>query len=162
MNKFISFLATVAMAAVACASTANALADTVQPGTTAPASVVKQISANPAVTIGSVSVRPIPRSVAGVLSTTPSDTTLVARATDNLVGTSTNDLVVIYSDVGAITRVATTLGKGISTRAYPDMGMTVVHVASFDQLQSVQQQIAQAFPTAKFDLPVRYFDNKPR
>lgn len=162
MNTFISFLVTVATATVACASAANALADTVQRGTTAPASVVKQISANAAVTIGSVSVRPIPRSIEGVRSTTPPGTTLVARATDNLVGTSTNDLVVIYGDVDAITGRAATMGGGVSTRAYPTMGMTVVHVASFDQLQSVQRQIAQAFPTATFDLPVRYFDTKPR
>ncbi len=155
-------LAKVAIAAFALALAASAVADTIQPGQTAPASVVKQIQANEPVTIGSVSVRPIPPAVHGLRSATPAGTTLVARTTDNLVGTSTNDLVVIYNDVEAVrTRVAAISG-GITMKAYPEMGMVIVHAPRFEQLPPIKQQLAQAFPAAKFDLPVRYFDNKPQ
>ncbi|HEY3598361.1 MAG TPA: hypothetical protein VGL08_12725 [Paraburkholderia sp.] len=143
-------------------STTSAAADTIQPGQTAPASVVKQIEASEPVTIGSVSVRPIPPAANGVRSATPAGTTLVARATDNLVGTSTNDLVVICSDVGVVqTRVAA-IGGGITMRVYPEMGMVIVHAPRFEQLLPIKQQLAQALPAAKFDLPVRYFDKKPQ
>jgi hypothetical protein len=162
MKEWLSIVSVIVTAIAASAFCADALADTVQPGMVAPPAIVKQMSASAPVQIGSVSVRPIPASAQGTRSTGSSQSTLVARSTDNLVGTSTNDLVVIYSNVEQIKSRAMALGGGISVKTYPDMGLTIVHAVSFDQLESAHQAIGQSYPSAKFDLPVRYFDIKPK
>lgn len=117
------------------------------------------------VAIGTTVVRPLPgnaRSAAQAASATAvpvSGTTLVARASDNLVGVSTNDLVVIYPDTTAIMQAAAS--RAVSSKGYPNMGLTVIHVASFDRLLPLQQALASQFPAAKFDLPIRYFEVRP-
>jgi hypothetical protein len=162
MKSSALYAAVVAIASLACISAQGASTGAIETGKVAPSSVVEQIRASKPVTIGSVSVRPIPAQANGTRSTEPSGTTLVARASDNLVGTSTNDLVVIYKDTSAVSARVAAMGGGLRIKTYPDMGMVIVHAPRFDQLQPIQQQLQQALPDAKFDLPVRYFDLKVR
>jgi hypothetical protein len=158
------------LAALLCFATMGAHAEVLEPGRPAPAAVVQGLQAIAPVTVGAVAVRPVtsPVSAAGQgavngnlspqAAPASSGTTLVVRASDNLVGTSTNDLVVMYADTDAVLRAV--VSKAASVKAYADLGMVVVHVSSFDQIPKLQQDLAQAFPTAKFDLPVRYFPNQ--
>ncbi|GMG90537.1 hypothetical protein Cmtc_17570 [Cupriavidus sp. TKC] len=142
---------------------------TVQQGKVAPSSVTAQLQGTPAVVIGSTSVQPVrqPASASvtnGLLRPLSADphgnTTYVVRTGDNLVGISTNDLVVIYPDTSAI--VAAAGGATTSAKPYPDLGMVVLHVGNFDQIEPLHRAIAERFPTAKFDLPVTYFPLKPK
>lgn len=155
------------LAAMTCAASLPALADILAPGEFAPPAVVRQLQDTPPVSIGKAVVRPLPAASASQMASgaatqrTPnavaqaSGTTLVVRARDNLVGTSSNDLVVIHPDTEAVGRAAK--ARGAAVKAYPEMGMVVAHMARFEQLQPLQQELARAFPAAKFDLPVRYF-----
>jgi hypothetical protein len=143
-------------------------AQAISPGKIAPPDVVQQLQGTPVVVVGNTAVRPLTSNqIAPPASSAPevpsakaSDTpagrsTLVVRASDNLVGLSTNDLVVIYPDTAAI--VAAAGGEHDSAKAYPEMGIVVIHVPSFDRLLPLQQTLAARFPAAKFDLPVTYF-----
>jgi len=146
-----------------------ARAEVIKPGQPAPPAVVRQLQGTAPVAIGTAVVRPVASSTptadasTGAAPLSPqaaSDTTLVVRASDNLVGVSTNDLVVIYPDTAAVSQAVA--GKAAGTKAYPEMGMVVIHTTRFDQLHPLQQDLAKAFPTAKFDLPVRYFELRPK
>ncbi|WP_118180893.1 hypothetical protein [Paraburkholderia phosphatilytica] len=85
---------------------------------------------------------------------------MVVRSSDNVVGISTNDLVVIHPDTAAVRQVAAGLAKSVS--AYPEMGVTVIHAGGLDQLASIKATLATTFPTVKFDLPVRYGNIQPK
>jgi hypothetical protein len=157
-------------AALAASFAMGAQAQSLEPGTTAPASVVQQLKGVQSVNIGMASVRPVSpgggssglqasanRATASV--PTGNETTTVVRSTDNLVGVSSNDLVVMYGDTGAVTQAVA--GKGVTAKAFPAMGMVVVHVSSFDEIGPLQSALSAKFPTAKFDLPVKYFETEP-
>ena len=68
--------------------------------------------------------------------------------------------------VAAVAAVAATVAgmhlPGATTHPYPKLQLLVVKTARFEQLETVRDQIAAAFPAAKFDLPVVYFPKKPR
>jgi hypothetical protein len=148
-----------ALTAMACVDVANG--QDIKPGRPAPAEVVQSLKATAPVTIGSASVRPLvtPASDPGMRlpqgAIAAPGTTFVVRVSDNLVGVSTNDLVVVYPDTGAV--IQSVSGKGFTTKAYPDLGLVVIHAANFDDIEPLQQGIAKTLPNAKFDLPVRYF-----
>lgn len=161
-----------AVAAFAFAGT-TAAAQPLLPGSTAPADVVRSLAGTQPANIGAASVRPVspgnnaPRASgnAGALASAKpqsmpagGETTLVVRASDNLVGLSTNDLVVIYPDTDAV--IHAVAGNAVSTRAYPAMEMVVVHAGSFDQLVPLKDTLSTKFPAAKFDLPVTYFPSR--
>jgi hypothetical protein len=148
-----------------------ATAQSIQQGKIAPDSMAAQLQGTAAVVIGSVSVKPLrqaPSSSAsagnGTLRPLAADalgnTTYVARTRDNLVGISTNDLVVMHPDTAAIVAVAN--GVTVSAKPYPEIGLVVLHVANFDQIAPLHRAIAERFPTAKFDLPVTYYPVKPK
>jgi hypothetical protein len=150
---------------------AGAAAQSLVPGSKAPAEVVQQLKDVPSVNIGKASVRPVvpqpdaatpPEAALKSGRSVPAagGTTFVVRSSDNLVGVSTNDLVVIYRDTAAISQAVA--GKDVSAQAYPDMGLVVLHVGSFDQLAPLKTALSAKFPAAKFDLPVRYFATTPK
>ncbi|MBV8271233.1 MAG: hypothetical protein JO067_03075 [Cupriavidus sp.] len=146
-----------------------AQAQSIEVGKAAPPSVTAQLKGTPAVVIGSVSVKPLRQAPSssgsnGVLrplaADPPGNTTYVVRTQDNLVGISTNDLVVMHPDTAAI--VAAAGASVASAKPYPDLGLVVLHVASFDLLAPLHRAIADRFPKAKFDLPVTYFPVRPK
>ena len=156
---------------LAACATGPALA--LQQGQPAPAAVVEQIKDAPVVHIGSHSVRAVPAAVlgaqgdkraqaAGMAQASPGKT-LVVREGDHLVGISAHELVVITTDLEA---VAATLARlqlpGASSKSYPQLQLLIIKTARFEQLQTVRDQLAAAFPQAKFDMPVTYFVRKPR
>ncbi|WP_322050810.1 hypothetical protein [Paraburkholderia bannensis] len=144
------------------------------PGTRAPADVVQNLKNAQSVTIGAASVRAVssgsasqPASnVAATESATAQtapkggETTTVVRESDNLVGVSSNDLVVIYPDTAAVSQALS--GKPVSVKVWANMGIVVVHASTFDQLMPLKTALSQKFPAAKFDLPVKYFDTVPQ
>jgi len=137
-------------------------------GAVAPADVVQQLRAAPAVTIGGTSVRPVPSGTvraaaadrAGGSAQSERDSTFVVRDGDNLVGVSTNDLIVVYPDTAAVSQAVA--GQAKSVNPYPQINTVIVHVGSFDQLSTIHAALARKFPTAKFGLPVRYSDIKKK
>jgi hypothetical protein len=129
------------------------------PGRIAPADVVQQIQNDAPVRIGSASVRPVPENVSHTLSTDSTQRTLVVRSTDNLVGSSENELVVIEKDTAAVQRKVLELATDASVTAYADHGLVIVQLKRFADLPTLRKQLAEAFPAARFDLPVRYFEN---
>lgn len=150
----------------------------VQQGHVVPAAVAEQLKQVPIIRIGSQKVRPLPPAArigkrssntansthdnSAAESETATGHTLVARASDNLVGVSTNELVIIGSNLDAIAaKVATLHLTGIQIQAYPKLKLLVVKTAQFDQLETVHNSVAAAFPDAKFDLPVTYFPRRP-
>ncbi len=143
-----------------------ALAQTSPQGRPAPTAVLDQIKDVPLTHIGSQRVRALPpesplRSLAkgGSAATT----TTVVRESDNLVGISNNELVIVSPELEAIAAKVATLGlTGAQTRSYPRLQLRIVSTARFEQLETVRSQVAAAFPAAKFDLPVTYFPLKPR
>nr|WP_244109003.1 hypothetical protein [Burkholderia anthina] len=160
--------------AFAMTATAGA-AEPLVPGSTAPAELVQKLRHVQSVSIGVVSVRPVadgthPAASAGNSGAsasmraqsmpTGSETTTVVRSSDNLVGVSTNDLVVIHPDTSAVSQ--SLRGQPVSVRAWPDMGIVVVHAGSFDQLAPLKAMLSTKFPTARFDLPVKYFETLPQ
>ncbi|WP_081087127.1 hypothetical protein [Burkholderia pseudomultivorans] len=158
-----------AAAAFAITSSGAAMAGgTVIQGTIAPEEVLKQLRATPAVTIGGTAVRPVPSGAiraassegAGNVVQSGRDNTFVIRDSDNLVGISTNDLIVVYPDTAAVNQAVA--GQVKSVKIFPQIDTVIVHVASFDQLVSVQAALARKFPTAKFNLPVRYSETRPK
>ena len=46
---------------------------------------------------------------------------------------------------------------GVSIKPYPKLKLLIVQTERFEQLQSVRDRLAAAFPEAKFNLPVTYF-----
>jgi hypothetical protein len=166
--KMVSFqMVGVVAAACALAASACATAQTLTPGRPAPADTVQTLRSEPSVTIGTASVRPVDTGhAAGTASAKAqslpvgNETTTVVRASDNLVGVSSNDLVVIYPDTVAVSRALS--GKPVSVKTWPSAGIVVVHVGSFDQLLPLKTALSATFPTAKFDLPVKYFNTVPQ
>ncbi|NLP61787.1 hypothetical protein [Paraburkholderia sacchari] len=161
-----------AVAAIAVTASAGAAESLVQ-GSTAPADVVQQLKGVKPVTVGAVSVRPVSQGSGSAQSTgsaaasgnmkaqaqsmpTGGETTTVVRASDNLVGVSANDLVVVYRDTAAVSQALS--GKPVTVKAWPSMGLVIVHASTFDQLAPLQAALSEKFPTAKFDLPVKYFN----
>ena len=141
-----------------------------QQGQRAPAAVVEQLQNTPLTQIGSQSVRVVPPTAAlGATAKNAGATlaahgkSLVVRERDHLVGISSHELVVITPELDAV--AATVAGMhlpGATTHPYPKLQLLVVKTARFEQLETVRDQIAAAFPAAKFDLPVVYFPKKPR
>ena len=82
----------------------------------------------------------------------------MARASDNLIGVSHNQFVIRHADTAAITRAVS--GKVARARAYPDLNLVIVRTDTFEQLLPLQEALSRQFPTAKFQLPVRYFARK--
>ncbi|MCC8402404.1 hypothetical protein LJ655_10950 [Paraburkholderia sp. MMS20-SJTN17] len=142
-------------AALLCASLAHAQGTALRQGARASPAQVQQLSRSAPVTIGSTSVWPMP-------SAEPLDqdgnvqanSTLVIRASDWFVGLSTNDLVVIYPDTGAVSAAAAGLAQQI--QAFPTMNLTVLHVSTFSDLLPLYQALSTRLPSARFDLPVSY------
>lgn len=131
------------------------------PGRIAPANVVQQMQYEAPVRIGAVSVRPLPQGGQHPLSTDASQSTLVARTTDNLIGVSANEMVVIEPNASAVQKKIAELAADAAVRLYAGRGITVVRVKRFSDLPALQQRLAEAFPTARFDLPVMYIENEP-
>lgn len=149
----------------------------IQQGQVAPAAVVEQLKLVPITQIGSQKVRRVPTEaltgkrtnhVAGRTADnmtnegkTTTGQTLVARASDNLVGVSSNELVIISSNLDAIAAKITTLQfAGAEIHAYPKLKLLVVKTTQFDQLETIHNSVAASFPDAKFDLPVTYFPRR--
>jgi hypothetical protein len=145
-----------------------ALAQAIQQGQPAPAAVVEQIKEVPATRIGTQAVRAVPPAAlagrqANGAAMAQEGRTLVVRDSDNLVGISANELVIISADLDAVAaKVASLQLAGAQTHAYPHLKLLVVKTARFEQLETVRDRVATAFPEAKFNLPVTYFPRKPR
>ena len=144
----------------------GALAQTLQQGQPAPATVVEQLKDVPPTRIGQQTVRAVPpAALSGQQAKAAAENrrTLVVRDSDNLVGVSANELVIIGADLDAVAaKVAGLQLAGAQTHAYPKLKLLVVKTARFEQLETVRDQVAAAFPEAKFNLPVTYFPRKPR
>ncbi len=134
-------------------------------GQPAPATVLDQIKHAPLTRIGSQSVRAIPAaSIAGKQAGAgDAGQTLVVRESDKLVGISANELVIISPALDAIAaKVASLQLPGTRTHSYPKLQLLIVKTARFEQLETVRDQVAAAFPEARFDLPITYFAQKAR
>ena len=145
----------------------SACAQTLQQGQPAPAAVVEQLKNAPLTTVGKQSVRAVPQGAVlrtrGAATASADATTVVVRESDNLVGISAHELVIVGTDLAAMSaKVASLQLAGASIHSYPHLGLLVVKTARFEQIDSVRSQVAAAFPNAKFDLPVTYFPRKPR
>ena len=163
--KYALFAAAVGLAAC---STGPAYA--LQQGQRAPAAVVEQLQDTPVTHIGQHKVRVVPATAA--LSPTtkmspatlaPQGKSLVVRERDNLVGVSAHELVIITPELDAVAAKVASMGlPGATTNPYPKLQLLIVRTARFEQLETVRDQVAAAFPDAKFDLPVVYYPKKPR
>lgn len=144
----------------------GALAQTLQQGQPAPAAVVEQLKDVAPTRIGQQAVRAVPPAAlngAQVKSAAERRQTLVVRDSDNLVGISANELIVTSTDLDTVAaKIASLQLAGAQTRAYPKLKLLVVKTARFEQLETVRDQLAAAFPKAKFSLPVTYFPRKAR
>ncbi|MGB7479036.1 MAG: hypothetical protein WA924_01795 [Burkholderiaceae bacterium] len=144
----------------------GALAQTLQQGQPAPAAVVEQIKDVPPTRIGQQAVRAVPpAALSGQQAKAVAENrrTLVVRDSDNLVGISSNELIVLGTDLDAIAAsVAAMQLPGAQTRVYPKLKLAVVKTARFDQLETVRNRLAAAYPDARFDLPVTYFPRQKR
>ncbi|MCP3713180.1 hypothetical protein M3I54_41005 [Paraburkholderia sp. CNPSo 3274] len=144
-----------------CAALAQAQDVALRQGMQASAAQVQSLARTPPVVIGTRSVWPIPSAPAlDEDGKVRQNATLVIRSSDRLVGLSSNDLVVIYADTAAVSAAASGLVQQVS--AFPRMGMTVLHVSTFGQLQPLYQTLVAKFPAAHFDLPVRYAMQRAR
>jgi hypothetical protein len=144
-----------------CATLAQAQDTTLKQGTQASAAQVQTLARTAPVTIGKRSVWPMPDSPAlDEDGNVQQNATLVIRSSDRLVGLSSNDLIVIYADTAAVSAAASGLAQQVNT--FPQMGLTVLHVGAFAQLQPLYQTLAAKFPAARFDLPVRYAKARTR
>ena len=146
-----------------------AMAQAIQPGRPAPPAVVEQIKDEPLIRIGSQSVRALPpaaqsgKHANGAQPATGEGRTLVVRASDNLVGVSANELVIVSPDLDAVAaKVASLQLPGAQTNTYQKLQLLVVKTARFEQLETVRSQVAATFPEARFDLPVIYFPQQAR
>jgi len=133
-----------------------------KPGQIAPADIVEQVRSQNPVKIGSVSVRALPPNAARDRSADSEQSTLVLRSTDNLIGVSANELVVIYKEPNAVQLKVGEWVKDATVKAYADHGLVVIRLKRFADLQPLQLRLAEAFPGARFDLPVTYFGNELR
>ncbi|SIT36320.1 conserved exported hypothetical protein [Paraburkholderia ribeironis] len=146
---------TMAGAMLLCAVLAHAQGTALRQGVRASAAQVQPLSRTAPVTIGSTSVWPMPNAAAlDQDGNVQPNSTLVIRSSDWFAGLSTNDLVVIYPDTGAISAAAGGLAQQI--QAFPQMGITVLHVNTFSSLPPLYQTLSTKFPSARFDLPVSY------
>lgn len=161
--KYALFAAAVGLAAC---STGPAYA--LQQGQRAPAAVVEQLQNTPVTHIGQSKVRVVPASAtanvkAKIATLESQGKSLVVREHDNLVGVSAHELVIITPELDAVAAKVASLGlPGATTNPYPKLKLLVVKTARFEQLETVRDQVAAAFPDAKFDLPVVYYPKKPR
>jgi len=138
-----------------CTSWTQAQTAALRQGGQASAVQIQALSRSAPVSIGSTSVWPMPNAAPlDEDGNVQPDSTLVIRSTDRFVGLSTNDLVVIYPDTAAVGAAASGIAQRV--QAFPQMGVTVLHVSSFSSLQPLYQTIAAKFPAATFDLPVSY------
>lgn len=166
LMKYALFAAALGLAA--CSTTGPAYA--LQQGQPAPAAVVEQLQNTPVTKIGKHSVRAVPPAAAVTANTKMSPAalaaqgkTLVVRERDHLVGISSHELVVITPELDAVAaKVANLNLEGATTKLYPKLNLLIVKTAHFEQLQTVRDQVAKAFPDAKFDLPVTYYPKKPQ
>ena len=155
-----------ALASVLIGSTA--CAQTLQQGQPAPAALLEQLKSVPVTTVGTQSVRAVPpapalRTRAANAPAPEAASTVVVREGDNLVGISAHELVVVGSDLAGMSATIASLQlAGATLRSYPHLGLLVVKTARFEQLERVRSQVAAAFPSAQFDLPVVYFRRKLR
>lgn len=124
-------------------------------GVQASAAQVQAVSRSAPVSIGSTRVWPMPNaSPLDENGNVQPNSTLVIRTSDLFVGLSTNDLVVIYPDTAAVSAAAS--GMAQQVQAFPQMGLTVLHVSTFSSLLPLYQTLSTKFPSARFDLPVSY------
>ena len=138
-----------------CATFVHAQNATLKQGDQAPAALVQQLSRSAPLTIGSTSVWPVPNAVPlDEDGNVQPNSTLVVRSSDQWIGLSRNDLVVIYPDTAAVSAAAGGLAQQI--QAFPQMGMTVLHVSAFSGLLPLYQALSAKFPAARFDVPVRF------
>ena len=143
-------------------------AQTLQQGQPAPAALLEQLKSVPVTTVGTQSVRAVPpaptlRTRAAKAPAPEAASTVVVREGDNLVGISAHELVVVGSDLAGISATIASLQlAGATLSSYPHLGLLVVKTARFEQLERVRSQVAAAFPSAQFDLPVVYFRRKLR
>ena len=157
-------------AALGLAACATGPAHALQQGQPAPAAVVEQLKDTPITHIGTQSVRAVPAAPPAAsgdkraqAAVAPQGSTLVVRESDNLVGISSHELVIVTPELDAVAaKVASLQLPGASTKSYPQLQLLIVKTARFEQLQTVRDQVAAAFPQAQFDLPVTYFPRKPR
>jgi hypothetical protein len=147
--------ALVAGAMLLCAALVHAQSTALRQGVRASPAQVQPLSRSAPVTIGSTSVWPVPNAAPldqdGIVQP---NSTLVIRSSDWFAGLSTNDLVVIYPDTGAVSAAASGLAQQI--RTFPQMGITVLHVNAFASLLPLYRTLSVKFPSARFDLPVSY------
>ncbi|MEO7031114.1 MAG: hypothetical protein ABI351_13045 [Herbaspirillum sp.] len=175
MKQTLCYLVLLLLTGVALAHTTSTsqTQQLIQQGQVVPAAVAEQLKQVPITQIGSQKVRRVPiAALAGKRANNSTDSTtteastnaggtLVARASDNLVGISTNELVIISSNLDAIVaKVATLQLAGAEIHAYPKLKLLVVKTAQFDQLETIHNSVAASFPDAKFDLPVTYFPRR--
>lgn len=131
-----------------------------RPGQIAPPDIMAQVQSRNS-KIGSTSVRELPSNGTRMLSGGPEQSTLVLRSTGNRIGVNANELVVIYKGPSAVQKVGQWV-KDATVKAYADHGRVVTWLKSFADIQPLQLRLAEAFPGARFDLPVTYFKNKLR
>lgn len=138
-----------------CASLAHGQSTALRQGVQASAAQVQPLSRSAPVTIGSTSVWPMPNAAAlDEDGNVQANSTLVIRSSDWFAGLSTNDLVVIYADTGAVSAAAGGLAQQI--QAFPQMGLTVLHANTFSDLLALYHVLSTKIPSARFDLPVSY------
>jgi hypothetical protein len=145
-----------------CASFAHAQdATALRQGVQAPAAQVQSLSRSAPLQIGNTSVFPVPNAAPldedGIVQP---NSTLVVRSSDNVVGLSTNELVVMYPDTNAVGAAASGLAQQV--QAFPARGITVMRVSAFSDLLPLYQALLAKFPAATFDLPVMYSKNRPQ
>ncbi len=128
-------------------------AQIIQQGRPAPPAVVEQIKDVPLTRIGSQSVRALPpatlagKHANGASAAATEGRTLVARESDNLVGVSNNELVIIEANLDAVAaKVASLQLAGAQTHPYPRLQLLVVKTARFEQLETVSQPGRRRFP----------------
>lgn len=166
MNTRSKTSALIALAVVLGCTSDLALAQTAVQGKPAPANVVNAAQGTASVRIGAQALRAVPEQAlpkealtrkAGAVSTQ----TFVMRESDNLVGVSLNDLMVVGPDLERMAASVKALGlPGIEINIYPDIGLLLVRTQKFEQLQLVHDRLAGEFAQARFDVPVNYFPRK--
>jgi len=143
----------------------GALAQTLQQGQPAPAALVEQMKTVAPTRIGEQAVRAVPPTLLSgeQAKVARQGRTLVLRASDNLVGISGNELIVLDDNLEGIAAAVTALRlAGAQIHSYPALHLVLVKTARFDQLTTVRDRLAAKFPDAKFDLPVSYFPRQRR
>lgn len=144
-----------------CASLAHAQNATLRQGVQASATQVQPISRSAPLKIGRTSVWPVPNAAPlDADGNAQPNSTLVVRTSDRFVGLSTNDLLVIYPDTAAVGAAAGALAQQV--QAFPQQGVTVLHVNAFSDLLPLYQALSTKFPSARFDVPVSYAKQRAR